>query len=103
MTELRCRLASATRRVTAPRTRDLGSLVLRALARGTLTGVTAGTGLAALAIATAYGASDELHQRYVPGRTADLQDLRADATGAAGGIAIAWLVAVFVRVRKSRI
>ncbi len=80
-----------------------GVVVLRALARGTLTGVTAGTGLSALAIATAYGASDELHQRYVPGRTADLQDLRADATGAAGGIAIAWLVAVLVRVRKSRI
>ena len=54
-------------------------------------------------IATAYGASDELHQRFVPGRTADVQDLRADATGAAGGIAIAWLVAVLVRVRKSRI
>ena len=65
----------------------LALLVLRALAGAEWTGVTAAPSLAAVALAAAYGASDELHQLFVPGRTADLHDLRADATGAAVGVA----------------
>jgi len=33
--------------------------------------------------AVAYGATDEFHQRFVPGRTADVMDLLTDAMGAA--------------------
>jgi len=37
----------------------------------------------AFIIAVVYGMSDEFHQRYVPGRMADLFDLSLDAIGAA--------------------
>jgi len=38
--------------------------------------------LAALLFTVAYGALDEVHQIYVPGRSADLYDALADALGA---------------------
>jgi len=46
----------------------------------------------ALLLASGYGASDELHQRYVPGRDADVRDWVADTAGGALGAAAAlWL------------
>jgi VanZ family protein len=39
--------------------------------------------LAALVIGVLYGASDEIHQMYVPGRSPDLLDWAADAAGVA--------------------
>jgi VanZ family protein len=42
------------------------------------------TWLIPLAVALCIGAADELHQRVVPGRSSDLWDWVADATGAAG-------------------
>jgi VanZ family protein len=68
-------------------------VVVRALAGGTWRGVTATAACAAVLIAAAYGASDELHQWFVPGRTADILDWRADVTGAAAAAAAAWIVA----------
>jgi VanZ family protein len=81
----------------------LALVVLRALAGAEWAGVTAGTSLAAAALTTAFGGSDELHQLFVPGRSADVHDLVADATGAAAGVIAAWLAAALIRRRKSRI
>lgn len=79
----------------------LGLVTLRATSGGVVAGVRAGTAFAAWAIATAYGASDEYHQRFVPGRSADLLDLRADALGAAAAIGAAWLSGILLRSRRA--
>jgi VanZ family protein len=42
--------------------------------------------LLAIAGASLYGASDELHQAFVPGRSCDLQDWVADTLGGAMGV-----------------
>ena len=48
----------------------------------------------ALALATAFGAIDELHQGFVPGRSRDAWDLLADAVGAALALTcLTWLAA----------
>ncbi len=59
-----------------------GLLLRRAFLReGGHAGAHAGTW--ALAAAVVYGALDEAHQAFVPGRVAELGDLAADACGAA--------------------
>jgi VanZ family protein len=37
-----------------------------------------------------YGASDEFHQRFVPGRTADVLDWLADSLGACAFVIVPW-------------
>lgn len=81
----------------------LGLVTLRATSGGTVAGVRARAALTAWVIATLYGASDEFHQRFVPGRTADLLDLRADALGAAAGIGVAWLSSILLRSRRAAV
>jgi VanZ family protein len=61
----------------------LSALVVRAIAGGWGRPVTLHTALAAVAIASAYGVTDEIHQRFVPPREADYRDVGADAAGAA--------------------
>jgi VanZ family protein len=48
-------------------------------------------GIAAIVLATLYGATDEFHQLFVPGRSADRYDVLADCVGATMGTAIGWL------------
>jgi hypothetical protein len=68
----------------------LGALLLRGFAAARWSGVTLGAVLLTIASAAAYGAFDEWHQLYVPGRTADLRDLAADAIGAAAAAGALW-------------
>ena len=69
----------------------LAVVLLRAFARGRLSGVTWTAGLAAIALATMYGVSDEFHQSFVPGRSPDRFDVVADCVGATIGVALSWL------------
>jgi VanZ family protein len=61
----------------------LGALILRALAHGRFAGVRWSTAAGSVLLATLYGATDEFHQSFVPGRSPDVHDVLADATGAA--------------------
>ncbi len=64
----------------------LGGLLLFALERSN-------RGLAAVALASAYGVTDELHQLLVPGRMSDPVDWAVDTAGAIAGAALAaWLL-----------
>ena len=68
----------------------LGVTVVRALAGGLPRRVTLRIALTAMAITVGYGVSDELHQRFVEGRSAELADVYADAAGAFGATIACW-------------
>lgn len=54
--------------------------------------------LAAAAVAAAYGATDELHQRFVPGRTSEAFDLLADAAGGLSGAGAVYAWGIITRL-----
>ena len=60
----------------------LGTTVVRAVAGGLPRPITMRTAAIAIGITVAYGATDELHQVFVTGRTAEIADLYADGAGA---------------------
>jgi VanZ family protein len=68
----------------------LAVTVGRALAGGLAAGISLPTAAAAWAIASGYGATDEWHQSFVPGRSADVRDWFADAAGALLGAGACW-------------
>jgi VanZ family protein len=68
----------------------LAVTVGRALGGGLAAGISLRTSVAAWAIASSYGATDEWHQSFVPGRSADVRDWFADAAGAFIGAAACW-------------
>jgi VanZ family protein len=82
----------------------LAVLVFRAVAGGVAARMTARAAAVTLLITTGYGASDELHQMFVPGRSPELYDLFADAVGGALGLIACWAWAIIRPARpKSRI
>lgn len=78
----------------------LGLVAVRATAGGAVAAVSLRAAASAWALATAYGLTDEFHQRFVPGRTFDLLDWRADAVGAAAATLGAWASGIIARSRR---
>lgn len=68
----------------------LSAVVVRAMAGGLPRRVATREAALAIAITVAYGATDEIHQMFVPGRSAEWRDLIADAVGAAIGAFACW-------------
>ena len=77
----------------------LAAVTLRATAGGRLAGLTWTAAAAAWAIATAYGVTDEFHQRFVPYRSADVADLVADSLGAAVAVGVLGASGIIARSR----
>lgn len=78
-----------------------GGLLARALALGGRGLSARGAVVAAVGLGALYGASDELHQAFVPNRTADPFDWMADVTGAAAGALLYRLLGLRARASAS--
>ena len=63
----------------------------RALAGGLANGASLGASAGAWLIASAYAATDEWHQSFVPGRSADVHDWYADTIGSLLGAGACWV------------
>ena len=81
----------------------LGLLLIRALAGGRLSGVTWRAALVAIVITIGYGASDEFHQSFVPGRTPDIMDLATDGVGGLAAAALALAARAILEPRTSNV
>jgi VanZ family protein len=68
----------------------LAIVVVRALSGGLSNRVRLRNVLVAIAITALYGVTDEVHQLFVPGRSAELLDLAADVEGALIGAVAIW-------------
>ena len=67
-----------------------GFVIARALAGGLPPRITLRQALIGLALASFYGITDEFHQRFVPGRTADVADWYSDTAGSAIALFACW-------------
>jgi VanZ family protein len=78
----------------------LGMLLFRAF-RGNLAFPAVPAVLCATLVGAAYGVLDEMHQRFVPGRTMDPRDAVADVVGTlAGAVLVALAVGLARRIRE---
>jgi VanZ family protein len=75
----------------------LALLLLRAFGQGWPRPWRLWPAVAAVASAVAYGAFDEWHQSFVPGRQPELADLAADALGAWLAVCAAWAIGAWRR------
>lgn len=68
----------------------LAIVVVRAVAGGLPGRIDLWTAAIALLVTVGYAVTDEVHQTFVPGRSAEMYDLLADAGGAIAGAAACW-------------
>lgn len=80
----------------------LGGALLRGVSGAERARVTAAGAVLAAVLGAAYGVTDEFHQSFVQGRTAELRDLAADALGSAAGAGLGWAWSIVLAVRSGR-
>jgi VanZ family protein len=79
----------------------LAAVLARALAGGAWTRLTPRVVAVAWLVAVLYGVSDEWHQSFVSGRTSDLLDVAADASGASLAAVVLWACGIIARLRRA--
>lgn len=79
----------------------LGLLILRGIRAGR-PGTRFAWALAAIAIVACYASLDELHQHFVPGRTAAVGDVLIDTSGGIAAQAVAALLILWGHVRQKQ-
>jgi VanZ family protein len=67
-----------------------GVVIARAFSGGFPPRITAWQALIGLALASCYGITDEVHQHFVPGRSAEVADWMSDSIGSAIGLFGCW-------------
>lgn len=80
----------------------LGALLVRALAGARWANLTTRVAAISWAASAFYGATDEGHQAFVPGRSPSMRDWLTDALGAAVAIGLAWIIATLVARHRAR-
>jgi uncharacterized protein (TIGR03382 family) len=78
----------------------LAAALLRAFAGARLDGMSWRLAPRTILLSSLYGASDEFHQSFVPGRSPDPADWLADTVGATGAVAVILLLVLLVRRRR---
>lgn len=79
----------------------LALVTLRALAGSRLAGLTRAAALTACLVTSLYGVSDELHQWFVPNRSADPADWVADTLGGITAVSAAMAGGIILRSRRA--
>ena len=80
-----------------------GVVVARAFAGGFLRPLSVSAAAFAIAFAVAYAATDEVHQMFVPGRSAELADLIVDSLGVVIGTAVCWACGIIGRFSRDEL
>jgi VanZ family protein len=81
----------------------LAVVVVRAVAGGLPRRVDRRIASLAIAMAVGYAVTDEVHQMFVPGRTADVADLIADTAGALAGTAACWAWGIIAQTSRDEL
>ena len=81
----------------------LSVLVVRAFARGLPARITSATFLMSVCLVMLYGVTDEVHQMFVPNRTASIEDLFADTIGAFIGAGLCWAWGIITRTSRDEL
>ena len=78
-------------------------VVVRAFAGGLPRRISPRIMVASICLVVLYGASDEVHQMFVPGRTASFDDLLADTIGALVGANLCWAWGIITRTSRDEL